>query len=218
MRQQRELQRCRGAGMGGLSLGPEVLGEQPSEDVRIPDAPDLRNPAQVRAMERGSNIGRPLLHRIEEVRGTDRATRPRTISTVSPRRSAPRRPGHCFIAVTDPLSLDKVARQQGFAGLSRRAEHWWTRPGCCCCSGWCRSAPGSCSQPIEHRPGDGPSAAWMLLHENPAVQLGVTMGLAGLEGDKVTIFLSPKIAVFVLGRAADRGPPASMARADIDHG
>jgi transaldolase/glucose-6-phosphate isomerase len=33
--------------------------------------------------------------------------------------------------------------------------------------------------------------------ENPAVQLGLTMGLAGLEGrDKVTIFSSPKIADF----------------------
>src|SRR6201986_5474002 len=34
-------------------------------------------------------------------------------------------------------------------------------------------------------------------HENPGVQLGLAMGLAGLEGrDKVTIFSSKKIADF----------------------
>ena len=109
--------------------------------------------------------------------------------------------GHRFIAVTDPgSSLEKVAKKQGFA------RTFYGDPAI--------GGRYSVLSPFGLVPGAaaGIDLRTLLTHtlamvrscgpdvppqENPGVQLGLAMGLAGLEGrDKVTILSSNKIADF----------------------
>src|ERR1700722_5986168 len=124
-------------GMGGSSLGPEVLAETFARKSGFPKLHvlDSTDPAQVRALEKKVDIAKTLFIVSSKSGGT---TEPNVMkdyffARVSETIGAAKA-GHRFIAVTDPgSSLDKLATKQGFArtfhgaptirGRSNRSSH-----------------------------------------------------------------------------------------------
>ncbi|MDB5583453.1 MAG: transaldolase [Bradyrhizobium sp.] len=191
-------------GMGGSSLGPEVLAETFARQPGFPKLHvlDSTDPAQIRNLQARINIADTLFivssksggttepnamkdyffARVSEAIGTDKA-------------------GHRFIAVTDPgSSLEKVATKQGFARIFYGDPSIGGRYSVLSPFGLVPAAAAGIDvrSLLKH-------AGSMVLscgpdvppHENPGVQLGLAMGLAGLEGrDKVTILSSPKVSHF----------------------
>jgi transaldolase/glucose-6-phosphate isomerase len=109
--------------------------------------------------------------------------------------------GHRFLAVTDPgSSLEKVATKQGFARIFHGDPGIGGRYSVLSPFGLVPAAAAGIdiNTLLKHTlamvRSCGPDVP---PHENPGVQLGLAMGLAGLEGrDKVTILSSNKIADF----------------------
>src|ERR1700722_13000285 len=106
-------------GMGGSSLGPEVLAETFAKQPGFPKlhVRDSTDPAQVRSLQASVNIANTLFIVFSKSGGT---TEPNVMKDyffelVSETIGAAKA-GHRFIAVTDPgSSLEKVAKKQGFA-------------------------------------------------------------------------------------------------------
>src|SRR5260370_1747976 len=108
-------------GMGGSSLGPEVLAET---FARKPGFPKLRvldstDPAQVRAMESAIDITKTVFIVSSKSGGT---TEPNVMKDYFFERVSKavgaNKAGHRFLAVTDPgSSLEKIATKQGFARI-----------------------------------------------------------------------------------------------------
>jgi len=189
-------------GMGGSSLGPEVLGKTFGRQAGWPrfHMLDSTDPAQIRAIERAVDLGKTLfivssksgstlepnifmeyfLDRVGEVRGKDKA-------------------GEHFIAVTDPSSpLERRAKQLAFAHIFHGIPSIGGRYSVLSKFGLVPAAAMGLdikrfletTQPMERASGpDVPPA------ENPGVQLGVAMGVAATRfgRDKVTIIASPGI-------------------------
>ena len=191
-------------GMGGSSLGPEVLAETFPKKSGFPKLHvlDSTDPAQVRTMEASVNISRTLFIVSSKSGGT---TEPNVMKDyffdrVSKAIGADKA-GHRFIAVTDPgSSLQKVATKQGFARIFYGDPSIGGRYSVLSPFGLVPAAAAGIDVKslIRHTlsmvRSCGPDVP---PHENPGVQLGLAMGLAGLEGrDKVTIFSSTKIAAF----------------------
>jgi len=192
-------------GMGGSSLGPEVLGETFGRQTGWArfHMLDSTDPAQIRAIERSIDLGKALFivssksgstlepnifmdyffDRVGAVRGKDRA-------------------GEHFIAVTDPGSpLERRANQLHFACVFHGAHSIGGRYSVLSKFGLAPAAAigldvrrlletarimqRSCGADVP------PS-------ENPGVQLGVAMGVAATRfgRDKVTVIASPGIADF----------------------
>ncbi len=108
-------------GMGGSSLGPEVLAETFPKKSGFPKLHvlDSTDPAQVRAMEKAVDLARTLFIVSSKSGGT---TEPNVMKDYFFARVAEtigaEKAGHRFIAVTDPgSSLEKVATKQGFARI-----------------------------------------------------------------------------------------------------
>src|SRR5438034_7585803 len=109
--------------------------------------------------------------------------------------------GHRFIAVTDSgASLEKVATKQGFARTFYGDPSIGGRYSVLSPFGLVPAAAAGIdvraliAHALAMVRSCGPDVP---PHENPGVQLGLAMGLAGLEGrDTVTIFSSNKIADF----------------------
>jgi transaldolase/glucose-6-phosphate isomerase len=191
-------------GMGGSSLGPEVLAQTFAQSPGFPKLHvlDSTDPAQVRSMQASVNIANTLFIVSSKSGGT---TEPNVMkdyffARVSEAIGADKA-GHRFIAVTDPgSSLEKVATKQGFARIFHGDPSIGGRYSVLSPFGLVPAAAAGIDVRtlIEHTlamvRSCGPDVP---PHENPAVQLGLAMGLAGLEGrDKVTILSSPKIADF----------------------
>src|SRR6202022_1971942 len=191
-------------GMGGSSLGPEVLAET---FARKPGFPKLRvldstDPAQVRAMEAAIDIAKTVFIVSSKSGGT---TEPNVMKDYFFARVSKAvgvdKAGHRFLAVTDPgSSLEKVATKQGFARIFHGDPTIGGRYSVLSPFGLVPAAAAGIdiSTLIQHTlamvRSCGPDVP---PHENPGVQLGLAMGLAGLEGrDKVTILSSKKIADF----------------------
>jgi transaldolase/glucose-6-phosphate isomerase len=192
-------------GMGGSSLGPEVLGETFARQAGWPrfHMLDSTDPAQITAIERSIDVARTLfivssksgstlepnilldyfLDRAGAVRGKEKA-------------------GEHFIAVTDAGSpLERRARELQFARVFHGTPSIGGRYSVLSKFGLVpaaalgldvrrllettRTMQRSCGADVP------PS-------ENPGVQLGVAMGVAatGFGRDKVTIIASPGIADF----------------------
>src|ERR1700687_4447658 len=108
-------------GMGGSSLGPEVLAETFARKPGFPKLHvlDSTDPAQVRAMEKAVDLAKALFIVSSKSGGT---TEPNVMkdyffARVSEAIGA-EKAGHRFIAVTDPgSSLEKVATKQGVARI-----------------------------------------------------------------------------------------------------
>jgi transaldolase/glucose-6-phosphate isomerase len=191
-------------GMGGSSLGPEVLAETFAKKPGFPKLHvlDSTDPAQVRAMEAAVDIGKTLFIVSSKSGGT---TEPNVMKAyffdrVSKAIGADKA-GHRFIAVTDPgSSLQKVATRQGFARIFYGDPTIGGRYSVLSPFGLVPAAAAGIDvgRLIKHALAMVRSCgADVPPHENPGVQLGLAMGLAGLEGrDKVTISSSKKIADF----------------------
>src|SRR5579871_2575884 len=108
-------------GMGGSSLGPEVLAKTFPKKSGFPKLRvlDSTDPAQVRAMEKAVDIKKTLFIVSSKSGGTTEpnAMKDYFYDRVSKALGADKA-GHRFIAVTDPgSSLEKVAKSQGFARI-----------------------------------------------------------------------------------------------------
>ena len=191
-------------GMGGSSLGPEVLAETFSKKSGFPKLHvlDSTDPAQVRAMEASVNIAKTLFIVSSKSGGTTEpnAMKDYFFDRVS-RAVGTDKAGHRFIAVTDPgSSLEKVATKQGFARIFHGDPTIGGRYSVLSPFGLVPAAAAGIDirSLITHALAMVRSCgADVPPHENPGVQLGLAMGLAGLEGrDKVTITSSKKIADF----------------------
>jgi transaldolase/glucose-6-phosphate isomerase len=191
-------------GMGGSSLGPEVLAQTFDRQPGFPKLHvlDSTDPAQIRTLQASINLADTLFivssksgsttepnvmkdyffERVSETIGADKA-------------------GHRFIAVTDPgSSLQKVAEKQGFARVFYGDPAIGGRYSVLSPFGLVPAAAAGIdlrtllTHTLAMVRSCGPDVP---PHENPGVQLGLAMGLAGLEGrDKVTILSSNKIADF----------------------
>ncbi len=191
-------------GMGGSSLGPEVLAETFPRKNGFPKLHvlDSTDPAQVRALEKAVDIGKTLFIVSSKSGGT---TEPNVMKDYFYDRVARAigkdKAGHRFIAVTDAgSSLEKVAIKQGFARVFHGEPTIGGRYSVLSPFGLVPAAAAGIDvrklvenalHMVRSCGADVPP------HENPGVQLGLAMGLAGLEGrDKVTILSSQKIADF----------------------
>jgi transaldolase/glucose-6-phosphate isomerase len=191
-------------GMGGSSLGPEVLAETFARKSGFPKLHvlDSTDPAQVRAMEASVDIAKTLFIVSSKSGGT---TEPNVMKDyffdrVSKTIGADK-VGHRFIAVTDPgSSLEKAATKQGFARIFHGDPSIGGRYSVLSPFGLVPAAAAGIDIRglIKHTLAMVRSCgADVPPHENPGAQLGLAMGLAGLEGrDKVTISSSKKIADF----------------------
>jgi transaldolase / glucose-6-phosphate isomerase len=191
-------------GMGGSSLGPEVLAETFPKKSGFPKLHvlDSTDPAQVRTMEKVVDLSRTLFIVSSKSGGT---TEPNVMKDYFFTRVAEtigsQKAGHRFIAVTDPgSSLEKVARKQGFARIFHGDPSIGGRYSVLSPFGLVPAATAGINvralirHTLAMMRSCGPDVP---PHENPGVQLGLAMGLAGLEGrDKVTILSSNKIADF----------------------
>ncbi len=191
-------------GMGGSSLGPEVLAETFAKKSGFPKLHvlDSTDPAQVRAMERAIDISNTLFIVSSKSGGTTEpnAMKDYFFDRVSKAIGADKA-GHRFIAVTDPgSSLEKVATKQGFARIFHGDPTIGGRYSVLSPFGLVPAAAAGIDTKslIRHTLAMVRSCgADVPPHENPGVQLGLAIGLAGLDGrDKVTIFSSKKIADF----------------------
>ncbi len=190
-------------GMGGSSLGLEVLGETFGRQVGWPrfQMLDSTDPAQFRAVELAVDLGKTVFivssksgstlepnifmdyffDRVGALRGKDKA-------------------GEHFVAVTDPgSSLERRARQMGFAHIFYGLPSIGGRYSVLSKFGLVPAAAIGLdfkrlletAQQMERACGpDVPPV------ENPGVQLGVAMGVAATRfgRDKVTFIASPGIA------------------------
>jgi transaldolase/glucose-6-phosphate isomerase len=191
-------------GMGGSSLGPEVLAETFAKKPGFPKLHvlDSTDPAQVRTMEKAIDIARTLFIVSSKSGGTTEpnAMKNYFFARVSEAIGADKA-GHRFIAVTDPgSSLEKVATKQGFARIFHGDPTIGGRYSVLSPFGLVPAAAAGIDvrSLLKHTASMvrscGPDVP---PHENPGVQLGLAMGLAGLEGrDKVTILSSKKVADF----------------------
>ena len=192
-------------GMGGSSLGPEVLAETFGKKPGFPKLHvlDSTDPAQVRAMEARIDIANTVFIVSSKSGGT---TEPNAMKDYFHEQVAkavgPKvKTGHRFIAVTDPgSSLEKAAKKLNYARIFHGEPSIGGRYSVLSPFGLVPAATAGIDVKtfVKHAlsmarscgPDVPPS-------ENPGVQLGLAMGLAGLDGrDKVTILASKKIADF----------------------
>jgi transaldolase/glucose-6-phosphate isomerase len=192
-------------GMGGSSLGPEVLAQTFARKPGFPKLHvlDSTDPAEVRAMEARVDLARTLFIVSSKSGGT---TEPNAMKDYFYDRVAKAvgpgvKTGHRFIAVTDPgSSLEKAAKKLGYARIFHGEPSIGGRYSVLSPFGLVPAATAGIDVGtfIRHALAMMRSCgADVPPHENPGVQLGLAMGLAGLEGrDKVTILSSKKIADF----------------------
>ncbi len=191
-------------GMGGSSLGPEVLAETFPRKPGFPKLHvlDSTDPAQVRAMEKAVDIKNTLFIVSSKSGGTTEPNVMKDYFFAQVAKAVGReKAGDRFIAVTDPgSSLEKAAIACGYARIFHGDPAIGGRYSVLSPFGLVPAATAGIDvrSLIQHTLSMVRSCgADVPPHENPGVQLGLAMGLAGLEGrDKVTITSSRKIADF----------------------
>ena len=190
-------------GMGGSSLGPEVLSQTFGNQPGWPrfHMLDSTDPAQIKTIEQSIDLGNTLFI----VSSKSGSTLEPNIFTdyffdrVVARRGVDQAGGQ-FVAVTDPgSSLDRRAKRLGFAHIFYGAAAIGGRYSVMSKFGLVPAAAMgldvqrllTTARPMEHSCGpDVPPT------ENPGVQLGIALGIAATRfgRDKVTIIASPGIA------------------------
>ena len=191
-------------GMGGSSLGPEVLAEAFGHKsgwpkLRILDSVD---PAQIRAMESAIDLGRTLFIVSSKSGST---TEPNILKDYFYQRVADTigrdKAGRHFIAITDPGSaLEATAKAGGFRHVFHGAPSIGGRYSALSPFGLVPAAAAgidvaqllnTAAIMVRSCGPDVPPSA------NPGVHLGIALGVAEREGrDKVTILASPRLADF----------------------
>jgi transaldolase/glucose-6-phosphate isomerase len=192
-------------GMGGSSLGPEVLSESFNEQDKWPrlHVLDSTDPAQIMAVEQAIDVGKTLF-----------IVSSKSGSTLEPnifldyfweRVGASRgknEVGEKFIAVTDPgSSLERRAKELGFADIFHGIPSIGGRYSVLSKFGLVPAAAmGLDTERLLETtlPMVRACGADVPPDENPGVQLGVALGTAAMRfgRDKVTIIASPGIADF----------------------
>ena len=191
-------------GMGGSSLGPDVLAQTFAQAAGYPKLRvlDSTDPAQVRAMGAAVKMATTLFIVSSKSGGT---TEPNVMkdyffAEVTKAVGADKAGDH-FVAVTDPgSSLEKVATAQKFArifhgdptigGRYSVLSPFGIVPAVAAGIDVAKLLELTHSMVLSCGPDVPPS-------ENPGVQLGLAMGAAGLDGrDKVTILSSKNISEF----------------------
>jgi transaldolase / glucose-6-phosphate isomerase len=189
-------------GMGGSSLGPEVLaqifGHKPGwPRLRILDSTD---PAQIRAAQAKINLSSTLFIVSSKSGST---TEPNILNEYFYQHVAQTvgEAGRNFVAVTDPgSSLEATARKLQFRHVFHGVPSIGGRYSVLSAFGLVPAAVAgidlgallkSAQLMLRSCGPDVPPA------ENPGVQLGIVLGVAGTQGrDKVTIIASPRFAAF----------------------
>lgn len=191
-------------GMGGSSLGPEVLAET---FPRKPGFPKLRvldstDPAQVRGMEKAIDPARTLFVVSSKSGGT---TEPNVMKDYFFARVCrivgPDKARQHFVAVTDPeSSLDRAAGANGYAQVFHGDPAIGGRYSIFSPFGFVPAAVAGIdirtfvAHAITMVNCCGPDVP---PDQNPGVQLGLALGAAALSGrNKVTFFLSKQINAF----------------------
>jgi transaldolase/glucose-6-phosphate isomerase len=191
-------------GMGGSSLGPEVLSVVFGKKARWPRLRilDSTDPAQISASKSAIDVARTIFIVSSKSGGT---TEPnvlkdyffaRVVEAVGRERA-----GRHFVAITDPgTSLEKVAQADGFRYIFYGVPSIGGRYSVLSPFGLVPAAAAGVdvrrllelAQTMVRSCGpDVPPVA------NPAVQLGMALGLAARLGrDKVTLLCSPRLADF----------------------
>lgn len=186
-------------GMGGSSLGPEVLAETFGETdgfpkLRIVDSTD---PAQIRRTETSINLDRTLFIVSSKSGGT---TEPNVLMEYFFVRAGAKG-AERFVAVTDPgSSLEKTATARGFAQIFYGEPTIGGRYSVLSPFGLVPATAagidvanflGATAAMVRSCGPDAPPA------ENPGVQLGLALAAAAKHGrDKLTLTGSPRISSF----------------------
>ena len=191
-------------GMGGSSLGPEVLAMTYPQAAGFPRLRvlDSTDPAQVRSLHATLNLQKTLFIMSSKSGGT---TEPNVMKNyfhaeVAKLLGADKAGSH-FVAVTDPgSSLEKLAKAQNFARIFYGNPEIGGRYSILSPFGLVPAAAAglnvakfleSAMTMVRSCGPDVPPA------DNPGLQLGLVIGAAALAGrDKITILSSPKIADF----------------------
>jgi transaldolase / glucose-6-phosphate isomerase len=190
-------------GMGGSSLGPEVLGEiigsaQGAPRLHILDSTD---PAQIRTLERAIDIKKTLFIVSSKSGSTLEPNIFKDYFFARVQESFGDKAGGRFVAVTDPGSaMEKAARNQNFRRIFFGDPTIGGRYSVLSAFGLTPAAAIGVelkrflqlAQEMARACGpDAPPA------DNPGVLLGAALGVAARAGrDKVTIIPSPKVADF----------------------
>jgi transaldolase/glucose-6-phosphate isomerase len=190
-------------GMGGSSLGPEVIAETFGQQPGFPKLHvlDSTDPAQVRAMAAAVNMAKTLFIVSSKSGGTTEPNVMKDYFFTQVSEAIGGKAGGHFVAVTDPgSSLEKVAKAQGFARIFHGDPTIGGRYSVLSPFGLVPAAAAGVdlaqllNLSLSMVRSCGPDVP---PQENPGVQLGLAMGIAGHEGrDKVTILSSKKIADF----------------------
>jgi transaldolase/glucose-6-phosphate isomerase len=191
-------------GMGGSSLGPEVLSLTFGKQAGWPTLQilDSTDPAQIRAAESAIDIATTLFI-VSSKSGTTIEPNvlkdyffARTVEAVGKDKA-----GAHFVAITDPgTALEKTARAEGFrhvfygrpsiGGRYSVLSPFGLVPATAAGIDVARLLENAQTMVRSCGP-DVPPA------DNPAVQLGIALGVAGRAGrDKITLFSSPRLADF----------------------
>jgi transaldolase / glucose-6-phosphate isomerase len=191
-------------GMGGSSLGPEVLAKTFGHNTGWPNLHILDStvPAQISAVEKSVAIGTTLFIVSSKSGST---TEPNVLADYFFQRVAEKtgadKAGRNFIAVTDPgSSLEKRAKEQGFRHISYGVPSIGGRYSVLSPFGLVPAAiagidvkelVAATRMMMRSCGADVPPA------ENPGIAFGIALGAAAARGrDKVTIFASPGLASF----------------------
>ena len=191
-------------GMGGSSLGPEVLAETFGQKDGWPRLRiiDSTVPAQIEAIDATLDLGRTLFIVSSKSGST---TEPNALKDYFYKRVADTvgagKTGRHFVAITDPgSSLEKTAKADGFRQIFFGVPSIGGRYSVLSPFGLVPAAAAginvarfvASAQAMMRSCGpDVPPA------DNPGVALGIALGVAGREGrDKVTLFASPSLASF----------------------
>ena len=190
-------------GMGGSSLGPEVLATTFKQVKGFPKLHilDSTDPAQVRRVEKSINLTRTLFIVSSKSGGTTEPNALMDYFFARVEKVSGQKPGVHFIAVTDPgSSLEKVARQRNFIHVFHGEPSIGGRYSVISPFGLVPAAAAgidlkkflAAAGAMAHACGaDVPP------HENPGIQLGLALGAAARAGrHKVTLSASNQIEDF----------------------
>ncbi len=190
-------------GMGGSSLGPEVLAQSFALQsgwprLRILDSTD---PAQIRAAEASIDVGKTLFIVSSKSGSTTEPNMLKEYFFSRVQAAGNAQAGRQFIAITDPgSSLEGMAKRDGFWRIFHGVPSIGGRYSVLSPFGLVPAAVAGIdlgglldaarTMVLSCGPDVPPSA-------NPAAQLGIALGVAASQGrDKVTILASPRIADF----------------------
>jgi transaldolase/glucose-6-phosphate isomerase len=186
-------------GMGGSSLGPEVLAESFGHQPGFPrlHIVDSTDPAQLRATRDAIDLAHTLFIVSSKSGSTLEPNIFKDYFLDEVRKAGLDAGGH-FIAITDPGSdLEKVARQDGFRRIFHGVKSVGGRFSVLSMFGMVPAAvigldlPSFLARTREMQR----SCLWDVPPAfNPGVQLGLAMGVAATRGrDKVTLIAAPEI-------------------------